>query len=37
MEINYLKAGFILLIGIVYILFNTKFISEITHKIKQLF
>lgn len=37
MEINYLKAGFILTISVCYILFNTKIIQNIPRKIKKLF
>lgn len=36
MEINYLKAGFFLAIGIGYVLFNSKGIRNLPKKIKQL-
>jgi hypothetical protein len=37
MEINYLKAGFFLIVGLGCILFNAKSIRQIPKKIKQLF
>jgi len=36
-EINYLKAGYILIISFGYILFNVKSVSQISKKIRKYF